>query len=91
MTVLLSADIMCLVAQYTERLRGGIHIKFVIKEMRERLGLSQTELAQRSGITRATLWALESGAADCTTTKTLSRIADVLGCTMDELVSDRTA
>ncbi|MBQ1788823.1 MAG: helix-turn-helix transcriptional regulator [Oscillospiraceae bacterium] len=53
-------------------------MRFKIKELREARGLTQEELAAKSGISRATLWALESDETKVTTTKTLMCIADAL-------------
>lgn len=49
-----------------------------IKELREEKNMTQNELSEKSGITRATLWRLETGEEETTTTKTLSRIAEAL-------------
>lgn len=56
-----------------------------IKEVREGRGMTQTELARKSGVSRGTIIALERGAEKVTTTKTLLSIASALGCTVDEL------
>ena len=53
-------------------------MKFKIKELREAKGYTQEELAAKSGISRATLWALENDETKVTTTKTLVCIADAL-------------
>ena len=55
-----------------------------IKEIRERVGIQQKELAERADISRPFLCDLENnrrGAKD----ETLRRIADALGVTVDEL------
>lgn len=64
---------------------------FRIRELRERKGLTQFELAEKSGITRATLWRLETGELEVTTTKTLAKIAEALGVDVRELFSDPDA
>lgn len=56
-----------------------------IKEIREACGLSQSELSEKSGVTRATIWRLETGENEETTTKTLLKIADALGVTVTDL------
>ena len=61
-----------------------------IKERREKLGMTQEDLAQASGISRATISALESGVEKNTTTKTLLAIADALKTTVDRLFFART-
>ena len=62
-----------------------------IRELRESKGLTQSELSEKSGVTRATLWRLETGEAEESTTKTLFKIADALGVDVRELFSDPTA
>lgn len=55
-----------------------------IKEIRERVGIQQKDLAERAEISRPFLCDLENnrrGAKD----ETLRRIADALGVTVDEL------
>lgn len=58
---------------------------FKIKEAREEIKMSQTELCKKSGVSRATIWALENGRKSITTTKTLLKIAHALGKTVDEI------
>lgn len=58
---------------------------YKIEEKRKALGLNQTELAERSGVSRGIIWALESNPKAVTTTKTLQKIADALGTTIGEL------
>ena len=60
----------------------------MIKEVREQIGMSQSELARKSGISRATIWALESGKQLDTTASTLISIADALGVTADAIFTD---
>ena len=61
-----------------------------IKAVREKIGMSQTQLSKKSGISRATIWMLESGEDKITTTKTLSKIAEALNVTIDELFAPDT-
>lgn len=58
---------------------------YKIKEIREKKQISQTELAQMSGLSRATIWALENGTERTTTTRTLEKIAKALNTTIEEL------
>lgn len=58
---------------------------YKIKEIREKKQISQTKLAQMSGISRATIWALENGTERTTTTRTLEKIAKALNTTIEEL------
>lgn len=63
-----------------------------IKHIRERIGMTQMELSAKSGVSRATICALENGSEKITTTKTLSKIATAMNVTVDELFEiDRTA
>lgn len=56
-----------------------------IKELRERLGMSQEELANKAGISRVTLSGLETGTVESTSTKTLFKIAAALNSSVDEV------
>ena len=59
-----------------------------IKERREELRMTQEELAEKSGVSRGTISALENDTAKTTTTKTLLKIAASLNTTMDQLFFD---
>ena len=56
-----------------------------IREIRESKGISQTELSERSGISRATIWKLETDDKAVTMTSTLLKIASALGVSLDEI------
>lgn len=56
-----------------------------VQQLREEVGMSREELAKKAGVSRATIWALESNTDRNTTSKTLSRIAAALGVTVDKL------
>ena len=56
-----------------------------IREIRESKGMTQAELCDKSGITRATIWKLETGDNEVTTSRTLLKIADALGVSVGEL------
>ncbi len=58
---------------------------FRIKELRESCNMTQEELAERSGVSRGTISALESGEDKTTTTKTLLKLAKALNSTVDRL------
>lgn len=62
-----------------------IRMGYRIKEIRESKGISQSELSERAGVARATIWKLETGEDEVTTSKTLLKIAEVLGVTVGEL------
>ena len=58
---------------------------YKIKEVREAKKMSQEELAERSGVSRGTISALENGSTRTTTTKTLLKLASALGVTVDRI------
>ena len=60
-------------------------VAYRIKELREKRGITQTDLSNSTGIARATIWKLETGTNSITTTKTLEKIAEALGVTIEEL------
>ena len=60
-------------------------MKYRIRELREEKGITQEELSRKSGVCRATIWALECGENKITTTKTLYNIASALGVDMEAL------
>ena len=66
-------------------------MKLRIRELRQAKGVTQEELAERSGISRATIWALETNTEKVTTTKTLLSIAGALDVPVDDLFFDDDA
>ena len=60
-------------------------MKYRIRELREEKGITQEELSRKSGVSRATIWALECGENKITTTKTLLNIAVALDVEMEAL------
>ena len=60
-------------------------MKYRIRELREEKGITQEELSRKSGVSRATIWALECGENKITTTKTLYNIASALNVDMEAL------
>lgn len=50
-----------------------------VKEFREKLGLTQEELAEMSGVSRATISGFENESIEITTNTTMDRIAKALG------------
>lgn len=58
---------------------------YKIKEFRENLNMTQEELAEKSGISRATISMLENNAAKETLTSTLIALANALGTTVSDL------
>ena len=61
-----------------------------IKQVRESKGMSQTELAEKSGVTRATIWKLETDDTAVTTTDTLAKIAQALGVSIGDIFCARS-
>ena len=54
-----------------------------IKELRKQRGITQNELAKKSGISRATLSKVENGFFSKTTATTLENILSTLGYSLD--------
>lgn len=65
--------------------KGDFALGYRIKEVREELKMTQEELAKKSGVSRGTISALESGSVRTTTTKTLEKLADALNTTVDKI------
>ena len=59
---------------------------FKVKEIREKLKMTQAELAKRADVSRQKLIDLESGKEVNTTVATLQRLADVLNCKVQDLI-----
>lgn len=64
---------------------------FAIKECREKAGISQQELSQKSGVGRVTLSGLESGRVTVTSTGTILKIAKALGVQVSEIFFEGNA
>lgn len=62
-----------------------VALLFAIKKYREEQGLTQAQLAEKSGVTRATIIALENNQTYITTTKTILNIARALGKSVGEI------
>ena len=58
---------------------------YKIKQIREKLGLTQEALAQASGVGRVTIALIESGTTKNASSKTLIALAKALHTTIDEL------
>ncbi len=61
-----------------------------IKEYREAKGMTQEELAEKSGVSRGTISALENGTSKVTTSKTLVNLAHALGTSVDKIFYTET-
>ena len=55
------------------------------KELREAMKMTQEELAEKSGVSRGTISALENGIDRTTTSKTLVKLAQALDTTVDRI------
>lgn len=60
-------------------------IKNKIREIRRNLNMTQEELSIKSGISRATIAALENNQKSNTSTKTLTAIAAALGVSLEHI------
>jgi transcriptional regulator with XRE-family HTH domain len=60
-----------------------------IKEQRRKKGLSQDKLSKLAGITLHTITKIESGATLDPRVETVKRIADALGCSVDNLLKSK--
>ncbi len=56
-----------------------------IKEIRERKGIGQIELAEKSGVSRTVISQLENGKRDIVTSDTMKNIAEALGEPIGEI------
>lgn len=58
---------------------------YKIKDLREAMKMTQEELAEKSGVSRGTISALENGIDRTTTSKTLVKLAQALDTTVDRI------
>ena len=58
----------------------------MIKQLREKLGLTQTELARRAGIKQGVLSYIETGRTKHPRIDTMTAIAHALGVTVEKLM-----
>lgn len=61
-------------------------MKFNLRAIRESKGMSQTELAKKSGVGRVTINRIENGELNETTSGTLIKLAKTLQVPVDSLV-----
>ena len=66
-------------------------MRYRLREIRESKGMTQEELAEKSGVTRTTIWKLETGDDEVSTTKTLLSLAKALDCSVGDFFSDDDA
>lgn len=60
-------------------------MRYRVKELREKLGMTQQELADKSGVSRGIIVRLESGLDVATMTSTLIKLADALECEVSDV------
>jgi len=58
-----------------------------IKHWRQKKGLTQNQLAEKAGLTIATIGRIEAGIRQGTNITTLQRIAEALGISLDKLLN----
>lgn len=56
-----------------------------LKSIREKLGMTQEELAKKSGVSRITIVGIETGRTKVTRTDTLAKIADAVGMAIPDI------
>lgn len=56
-----------------------------IKEFREKKGMTQEELSEKSGVSRTTISGLESGEDRAVSSKTLLKLATALGTSVEKI------
>jgi len=56
-----------------------------VKEYREQIGMTQEELAAKSGVSRTTISALEQGKEKIVKSSTLVNLANALGTTVSKI------
>lgn len=58
---------------------------YKLEEVRKRIGLTQTQLSEKSGVSRTIISGLESGRIIVTTTGTLKKLANALGVKVGDI------
>lgn len=64
---------------------------FCLRELLEKLGLSQSELARRSGVSFATINRMCTNATSQVSLETLDKLADALGVAPGDLIAKEPA
>lgn len=59
-----------------------------LREMRDRVGLSQSQLAERAGLNVSQVTNIEQGRTSDPRLSTLRALAGALGCSVDELIGE---
>lgn len=61
-----------------------------VRDFRKRMKMTQSELSKKSGVSRGTICAIESGKAKSTTSRVLIAIANALGTTVESIFFGNT-
>lgn len=61
-------------------------MKFNLRAVREKAKITQTDLAELSGVSRITINRIENGELNETTSGTLKKLADALNVPIDSLI-----
>jgi len=56
-----------------------------LQEFRERKGMTQSQLAEKSGVSRGTISAMENGTMRAAMSSTLIKLARALGATVEQI------
>ena len=56
-----------------------------LQEFRERKGMTQSQLAEKSGVSRGTISAMENGTMSAAMSSTLIKLARALGATVEQI------
>jgi transcriptional regulator with XRE-family HTH domain len=75
--------------EYMAKKKAEIDLSVKIKKHRERLGLSQRELAEKMGVLQPTITRMESGESGIHST-TLKKFCDVVGLEIDFVPREKT-
>lgn len=60
-------------------------MKSKLRSAREKKGMTQEELSEKSGVSRTTISCLENGKATCVRTDTLRKLSDAVGVKVSSL------
>lgn len=62
----------------------------LLKELREKMGISQMQLSKISGVSQAVISDIENGKTNSPRFYTITKLASALGCTIDDLLANDT-
>ena len=67
---------------------GGTKLHYMVKERREELGMSQTQLIEKSGVSRSKIYQLENGFEGEIKVGTLLALMKTLKCGVHKIIID---